>query len=60
MTPNSRPSRPEWRWAIGWSVGVLLLSSVPYLVAGQLAPPGWQFAGILVNPLLSGQNAPGI
>jgi len=41
----------EWRWAIGWSAALLLLSCVPYLIAWQAAPPGWHFAGILVNPL---------
>lgn len=40
----------EWRWAVGWSVTVMLLSCLPYLIAAATAPPGWQFAGILVNP----------
>ena len=39
-----------WHWAIGWSIAVLLLSCVPYAIATLLAPEGWQFAGILVNP----------
>lgn len=41
----------EWRWAIGWAVAILGLSCIPYFIAGQLAPDGWQFAGFLVNPL---------
>ncbi|MCL4298926.1 MAG: hypothetical protein KJ077_24530 [Anaerolineae bacterium] len=40
----------EWRWAAGWSLFVVLLSCVPYLIAALIAPEGWQFAGILVNP----------
>lgn len=40
----------EWRWAVGWSVGLVLLSCLPYLIAAATAPAGWQFAGILVNP----------
>lgn len=40
----------EWRWAAGWSLFVVLLSCVPYLIATLAAPEGWQFAGILVNP----------
>ncbi len=41
---------PLWRWAIGWAVVVMLLSVVPYLLALGLTPPGWHFAGFLVNP----------
>lgn len=44
-------SRQEWRWAIGWSITILIISSLPYLIATLVAPEGWQFAGILVNPL---------
>ncbi|HXV97312.1 MAG TPA: hypothetical protein VEC93_02745, partial [Anaerolineae bacterium] len=40
----------EWRWAIGWSIAVVFLSCLPYLIAVLTAPQGWQFAGILVNP----------
>lgn len=41
----------EWRWVILWSIVVVALSCVPYLVAMQAAPVDWHFAGILVNPL---------
>lgn len=44
-------SRPEWRWAIGWSITILFISCLPYLIAALAAPEGWQFAGILSNPL---------
>lgn len=41
----------EWRWVTVWSLTVLALSCLPYLIAAAAAPPGWQFAGILPNPL---------
>ncbi len=44
-------TRQEWRWATGWSISLLVLSCIPYLIATLAAPEGWQFAGILVNPL---------
>ncbi|GAB4445259.1 MAG: hypothetical protein Fur0044_41540 [Anaerolineae bacterium] len=40
----------EWRWVAGWSLAVVLLSCLPYIIAAVTAPEGWQFAGILVNP----------
>jgi len=55
-TPKLQPNNqygesPTWRWAVGWSVGVLALSCLPYLFATLTAPEGWQFVGFLVNPL---------
>lgn len=41
----------EWRWVIYGSVAILILSCVPFLMVWQSTPPGWQFTGILVNPL---------
>lgn len=41
----------EWRWVIYGSVAILILSCVPFLIVWQSTPPGWQFTGILVNPL---------
>jgi hypothetical protein len=41
----------EWRRAISWTIAIVALSCIPYGVAILMAPPGWQFAGILVNPL---------
>jgi hypothetical protein len=40
----------EWRWASGWSIIIVLLSCLPYLIAWLTAPAGWEFAGVLVNP----------
>ena len=51
MIAKPQVSRREWCWAIIWSIVVLILSCLPYLIAVQLAPAGWQFAGFLVNPL---------
>ncbi|MEW5959946.1 MAG: hypothetical protein AB1801_19675 [Chloroflexota bacterium] len=51
MTTARQISSAEWRWAGGWSALILALSCVPYLIAAQLAPPGWEFAGFMVNPL---------
>jgi len=42
---------PEWRWALGWALVILAASCLPYLVAWATTPPGYQFGGILVNPL---------
>jgi len=47
---NSQITPQEWRWAVAWSIAILLLSCVPYIIAALTAPDGWQFAGILVNP----------
>jgi hypothetical protein len=44
-------STKEWHWAILWSVAVLSLTCIPYVIAASTAPEGWHFAGILVNPL---------
>ncbi len=44
-------SAKEWGWVFVWASLILLLSCVPYIIATLTAPPGWQFAGILVNPL---------
>jgi len=44
-------SSAEWKWAARWAIIMILLSTVPYLLAIWLAPPGWQFAGALANPL---------
>ena len=41
----------EWRWAVTWSVIVPVLSCLPFLVVWLSTPPGWQFTGILANPL---------
>jgi hypothetical protein len=41
----------EWRWVITWSLLILVLSGLPYFIALWATPEGWQFGGILVNPL---------
>ena len=49
MTPSTN-SGSSWRWAISWALVMLGVSCMPYFIAIFLAPEGWQFAGILVNP----------
>lgn len=51
MTSTPQITATEWRWAIKWSIAILLLSCLPYLFALQAAPEGWRFAGFLANPL---------
>ena len=51
MSQSPQITKTEWRWAVGWSLVLLVLSAVPYLIAAYTAPEGWNFAGILVNPL---------
>ncbi len=49
---NPQISPKEWRWAVGWSIAIVLLSCLPYLITTVAAtPPGWQFTGLLANPL---------
>jgi hypothetical protein len=43
--------RSEWRWAIGWSLALLVLLNLPYALALIFTPTGWQFYGFLLNPL---------
>ncbi len=43
-------ARGEALWAGAWGVGVVAVASVPYLLAGWIAPPGYSFTGFLVNP----------
>ena len=35
------------RWALGFSLIVMLLTTIPYLLADQFTPPGWRFTGFL-------------
>jgi len=40
----------EWRWVVGVALIILLLSSLPYLLAWQLTPSDMHFSGLLSNP----------
>ena len=51
MTSSPQISTKEWRWALIWSIVILSLTCVPYIITTLTAPAGWHFAGILVNPL---------
>jgi len=44
-------SEKEWRWALAWAAVILAVSCLPYLVVWIATPSGYQFGGILVNPL---------
>ena len=48
---TDRISRKEWSWVITWTIIVLAISCLPYLIAWIATPPGYQFGGIVVNPL---------
>lgn len=51
MTPAPQITRAEWRWALGWALVVLAVSTAPLVVAALVAPAGWSFGGLLVNPV---------
>lgn len=41
----------DWRWALIWAGVILAVSCLPYLIVWVATPSGYQFGGILVNPL---------
>jgi hypothetical protein len=48
---TDRISKKEWSWVITWTIVILAISCLPYLIAWIAAPPGYQFSGIVSNPL---------
>jgi hypothetical protein len=48
---TDRISKKEWLWVITWTVVILAISCLPYLIAWIATPPGYRFGGIVVNPL---------
>jgi hypothetical protein len=48
---TDRISKKEWFRVVIWAIVILAISSLPYLVAWIATPPGYQFGGIVVNPL---------
>jgi hypothetical protein len=44
-------NRKEWRWAVLVTLTLVIISSLPYLVAWAVTPEGAHFTGLLVNPL---------
>ncbi len=42
-------AKSEQRWAFGWAIAIVGLTSLPYLLAWWLAPAGTQYTGLLVN-----------
>lgn len=45
----AKVSKGEWRWAFVWAAIIVALTSLPFLLAWQLAPDGTQFTGLLIN-----------
>jgi hypothetical protein len=45
----STMSKNEWRWALFWAAIIVGLSSLPYLLAWQMAPEDVQYTGLLIN-----------
>ncbi len=43
-------SKPEWRWLLAWSVGIVLLTSLPALWAWTRTPPGMYYTGQVLSP----------
>jgi hypothetical protein len=43
MTPK------EWRWVLGWSAVILLLTSLPYVYGALLSTPQSQFGGFVIG-----------
>ncbi len=48
-TPRGTVSAAEWGFVAAVSVGVLLVTALPYAYAYLTTPPGLQFMGIMVN-----------
>ena len=42
-------SKKEHRWALLWSIAIVGLTCLPYLLAWQLAPADTQYTGLLIN-----------
>lgn len=51
MLTSGRVSRREWYWAIGVAFFVVMIATMPYVVAWLAAPTGKCYTGLLVNPL---------
>jgi hypothetical protein len=41
-------TRREWRWATGFALMVMAVTTVPYIVAAASQTPAWQFGGFLI------------
>jgi hypothetical protein len=48
---TDRISKKEWSRVITWTAILLAISCLPYLIAWMATPPGYQFGGIISNPL---------
>ncbi len=43
-------SRKEWRWIVWVTLGLVVASCLPYLVAWGITPEGAHFTGLIFNP----------
>ncbi len=48
---DARMPAKEWRRVLSWAGVILAVSCLPYLIAWVATPSGYQFNGLLVNPL---------
>lgn len=46
---GARVSRQEWRWVLGWSAVILLITSLPYLYGALISTPQSQFNGLVIG-----------
>lgn len=42
--------RGEWRWVVFMTLALLIVSSLPYLIAWAVTPEGAHFTGLIFNP----------
>lgn len=47
MSPGERITRQEWRWVLVFVALVLIITSIPYLVAWRAQGDDWRFTGSL-------------
>ena len=49
MRSATLTTRKEWRWALLWSILIVGLACLPYLIVWSITPDGAQYTGLLVN-----------
>ena len=51
MVGVEQVTRREWSWALVAAACIVALASLPYVVAWLVTPTGYQYSGLLINPL---------
>lgn len=46
---EARVNWKEWRWVLGWSAVILLVTSLPYLYGAYISTPASQFSGFVIG-----------